>query len=120
MNYTEALQFIHSVTWMGSRPGLSRITELCRRMGNPEKDLHCIHIAGTNGKGSTAAYLTAVLREAGYRVGTFTSPYVRTFNERIAIDGKPVSNYLLYSAAITASMTFATASVFTVSIRPLS
>ena len=98
MNYTEALQFIHSVTWMGSRPGLSRITELCRRMGNPEKGLRCIHIAGTNGKGSTAAYLTAVLRAAGYRVGTFTSPYVRTFNERIAIDGRPVSNYLLTKA----------------------
>lgn len=98
MTYTEALQFIHSVSWMGSRPGLSRITELCRRMGNPERDLRCIHIAGTNGKGSTAAYLTAVLRAAGYRVGTFTSPYVRTFNERIAIDGVPVSNYLLTKA----------------------
>lgn len=98
MTYTEALQFIHSVSWRGSMPGLSRITELCRRMGNPEKDLRCIHIAGTNGKGSTAAYLTAVLRAAGYTVGTFTSPYVRTFNERIAIDGKPVSNYLLTKA----------------------
>lgn len=98
MTYTEALQFIHSVSWMGSRPGLSRITELCRRMGDPQKGLRCIHIAGTNGKGSTAAYLTAVLRAAGYTVGTFTSPYVRTFNERIAVDGKPVSNYLLTKA----------------------
>ena len=98
MTYTEALQFIHSVSWMGSRPGLSRITELCRRMGDPQKDLRCIHIAGTNGKGSTAAYLTAILRAAGYTVGTFTSPYVRTFNERIAIDGRPVSNYLLTKA----------------------
>ena len=98
MTYTEAVQFIHSVSWMGSRPGLSRITELCRRMGDPQKDLRCIHIAGTNGKGSTAAYLTAVLRAAGYRVGTFTSPYVRTFTERIAIDGSPVSNYLLAKA----------------------
>jgi len=98
MTYTEALQFIHSVSWRGSMPGLSRITELCRRMGDPQRSLHCIHIAGTNGKGSTAAYLTAVLRAAGYKVGTFTSPYVRTFNERIAIDGKPVSNYLLAKA----------------------
>ena len=86
MTYTKALEYIHSVSWKGSVPGLSRIEELCRRMGNPEKDLRCIHIGGTNGKGSTAAYLTAVLRAAGYRVGTFTSPYVRTFNERIAID----------------------------------
>ena len=98
MNYTQALEYIHSVSWKGSVPGLSRIEELCRRMGNPEKGLRCIHIGGTNGKGSTAAYLSAVLRAAGYRVGTFTSPYVRTFNERIAIDQKPVSNYLLTKA----------------------
>lgn len=98
MNYTEALEYIHSVTWRGSIPGLSRIEELSRRMGNPEKGMKCIHIGGTNGKGSTSAYLTSVLRAAGYRVGTFTSPYVRTFNERIAIDGEPVSNYMLASA----------------------
>ena len=98
MNYTQALEYIHSVSWRGSVPGLSRIRELCERMGHPEKGLRCIHIAGTNGKGSTAAYLTSILRAAGYRVGTFTSPYVRTFNERIAIDGRPVSNYLLAKA----------------------
>ena len=67
-------------------------------MGNPQKGLKCIHIGGTNGKGSTSAYLTAVLMAAGYKVGTFTSPYVRTFNERIAINGKPVSNYMLAAA----------------------
>lgn len=98
MTYTEAIEYIHSVTWRGSIPGLSRIEELLRRMGNPEKGLRCIHIGGTNGKGSTSAYLTGILREAGYKVGTFTSPYVRTFNERIAIDGEPVSNYLLAKA----------------------
>ena len=98
MNYTQALEYIHSVSWRGSVPGLSRIRELCERMGHPEKGLRCIHIAGTNGKGSTAAYLTSILRAAGYRVGTCTSPYVRTFNERIAIDGRPVSNYLLAKA----------------------
>ena len=98
MTYTEALEYIHSVTWRGSIPGLSRIEELSRRMGNPEKGLKFIHIGGTNGKGSTSAYLTAVLMAAGYTVGTFTSPYVRTFNERIAVNGKPVSNYMLASA----------------------
>ncbi len=98
MTYTQAIEYIHSVSWRGSVPGLSRIEELCARMGNPEKDLKCIHIGGTNGKGSTSAYLTSVLRAAGYRVGTFTSPYVRTFNERIAIDGEPVSNYMLAKA----------------------
>lgn len=79
-------------------PGLSRIQELCARMGNPERGLRFIHIAGTNGKGSTAAYLSSVLRAAGYRTGAFTSPYVKTFNERISIDGRPVSNALLAAA----------------------
>ena len=98
MTYTQAIEYIHSVSWRGSIPGLSRIEELCKRMGNPEKGLRCIHVGGTNGKGCTCAYLTHILKEAGYTVGTFTSPYVRTFNERIAIDGKPVSNYLLAKA----------------------
>lgn len=98
MNYTEALEYIHSVSWKGSVPGLSRITELCRRMGNPEKGLSFIHVGGTNGKGSTSSYLTHILTAAGYTVGSFTSPYVRTFNERIAINGAPVSNYMLTKA----------------------
>ena len=98
MNYTEALQYIHSVSWKGSVPGLSRIRALCAAMGNPERDLSVIHVAGTNGKGSVTAFLSTILHEAGYRVGSFTSPYVRTFNERIAIDGVPVSNDLLARA----------------------
>lgn len=101
MTYREAIEYVHSVSWRGSVPGLSRITELCDRLGHPERALRVIHIAGTNGKGSTAALLTSVLRAAGYRVGTFTSPYVRTFNERIAIDGEPVSDYLLAKAVET-------------------
>lgn len=95
MTYSEAIEYIHSVSWKGSVPGLSRITALCEMLGNPEKDLKCIHIGGTNGKGSTSAYLTSVLWAAGYKVGTFTSPYVRTFNERIAVNGIPVSDELL-------------------------
>ena len=101
MTYTEALKYIHSVSWRGSVPGLSRIQALCDAMGNPERDLRIVHVAGTNGKGSTVAYLSAILRRAGLRVGSFTSPYVRTFNERIAIDGKPVTNYMLASATET-------------------
>ena len=101
MTYTEALQYIHSVSWRGSVPGLSRIQALCDAMGNPERELRVVHVAGTNGKGSTVAYLSSILRAAGYRVGSFTSPYVRTFNERIAVDGKPVSNYMLASATET-------------------
>ena len=101
MTYTEALNYIHSVSWRGSVPGLSRIQALCDAMGNPERDLRVVHVAGTNGKGSTVAYLSSVLHAAGYRVGSFTSPYVRTFNERIAIDGKPVTDYMLASATET-------------------
>ena len=92
MTYEETIAYIHSVNWRGSRPGLSRITELLAALGNPEKSLRCVHIAGTNGKGSTSAMLDSILREAGYKVGTFTSPYIETFNERIMYDGKPIGD----------------------------
>ena len=95
VTYSKAIEYIHSVSWKGSVPGLSRISELCRLLGSPEKSLRCIHIGGTNGKGSTSSYLTSILLAAGYKVGTFTSPYVRVFNERIAINGEPVSDELL-------------------------
>lgn len=74
MNVTEALTYIHSVCWKGSIPGLSRTKELLARMGNPEKRLRFVHIAGTNGKGSTAAMIASVLQKAGYRTGLYTSP----------------------------------------------
>ena len=92
MTYEEALEYIHSVSWTGCRPGLDRITELCEKMGNPQDSLRFIHIAGTNGKGSTASMLTSILRKAGYRVGTFTSPFVEFFNERIMLDGENISD----------------------------
>ena len=92
MTYEEALEYIHSVSWTGCRPGLDRITELCEKMGNPQDSLRFIHIAGTNGKGSTASMLTSILRKAGYRVGTFTSPFVEFFNERIMLDGENIPN----------------------------
>ena len=65
MTYREALDYIHSVNWRGSRPGLSRITELLFKLGDPQKSLRCIHIGGTNGKGSTSAMLDSILRSAG-------------------------------------------------------
>ncbi len=98
LNYTEALAYIHSVSWMGSRPGLSRITELCAAMGDPQKGMKFIHVTGTNGKGSTCAMTESILRSAGYRTGLFTSPYVRDFCERIMINGKPVSHEVLAKA----------------------
>ena len=92
MTYEETIAYIHSVNWRGSRPGLERITELLDKLGNPQKSLRCVHIAGTNGKGSTSAMLDSILREAGYKVGLFTSPYIETFNERVMYDGKPIDN----------------------------
>ncbi len=98
MTYKEAVEYIHSVTWKGSRPGLERITELCSLLGNPERELRFIHVAGTNGKGSTCRMLSEILTRAGHRVGLFTSPYIERFNERIMLDGRDIENEELASA----------------------
>jgi len=90
MNYKEALEYIHSIDWRGSRPGLTRIVELMELLGNPQDQLRFVHVAGTNGKGSTCAMLSSILREAGYKTGLFTSPYIRYFNERMSINGEPI------------------------------
>ena len=90
MTYQEALDYIHAVHWQGHRPGLERIRTLCGLLGDPQKDLRFVHVAGTNGKGSTAAMLDSCLRQAGYKVGLFTSPYILRFNERIQVDGAPI------------------------------
>ncbi len=92
MNYEEALNYIHSVCWKGSVPGLGRTQELLLRMGNPEKKLKYVHIAGTNGKGSTASMTASILRKAGYRVGLYTSPFIFRFNERMAVDGVEIAD----------------------------
>lgn len=91
MNYCEALDFIHSVSWKGSVLGLERISELCEKLGNPQNSLRFVHVAGTNGKGSFCAMLESVLRASGLHTGLFTSPYIRSFNERICFDGSPIS-----------------------------
>ena len=92
MNRDQAVSYVHSLGKFGSRPGLSRITELCRRLGDPQDKLRFVHVAGTNGKGSVSAMITSVLRAAGMRVGTYTSPYILRFNERIAVDGEPIGD----------------------------
>ena len=92
MNVSEALSYIHSVCWKGSIPGLSRTRELLAKMGNPEKKLRFVHIAGTNGKGSTAAMLAAILRQAGYVTGLYTSPYIIKFHERMQVNGEMISD----------------------------
>lgn len=92
MNYDEALTYIHGVSNFFCKPGLDRIKELCAGLGNPQKDLKFIHVAGTNGKGSVCSMLDSVLRKAGYKVGLYTSPYVLKFNERIRVGGEMISN----------------------------
>ena len=76
MDYNETLQYIHSVNNYFCKPGLERISELCSFLGNPQDKLRFVHVAGTNGKGSFCAMLTSILKSAGYRVGTYTSPYI--------------------------------------------
>ena len=92
MTVNEAIEYIHSNFWKGSVPGLGRTQELVRRIGNPEKKLKFVHIAGTNGKGSTAAMTASILRKAGYRTGLYTSPYIYRFHERMQIDGEQISD----------------------------
>ncbi|MBE5808056.1 MAG: bifunctional folylpolyglutamate synthase/dihydrofolate synthase [Clostridiales bacterium] len=92
MNYDESIEYIHSVYWKGTKLGLERIKALLEAIGHPESKLKFIHIAGTNGKGSTAAMLSSMLVQAGYRTGLYTSPYIVRFNERMQIDGVPISD----------------------------
>ncbi len=95
MNYTEALEYIHSINWTFCKPGLERIGELCAALGNPQRKLRFVHVAGTNGKGSFCSMLESVLRHAGYKVGLYTSPYIKVFNERMRVDGENISDEAL-------------------------
>lgn len=90
MNYQEALDYIHSNFWGGSKPGLERTRELLSLIGDPQNKLEFIHVAGTNGKGSFCAMLSSILVEEGLRVGTYTSPYILSFNERMKICGRDI------------------------------
>lgn len=90
MKIEEAINWIHSRLPFGSRPGLDRVEALLKVVGHPEEKVKTIHIAGTNGKGSTVTYLRYLLEEAGLTVGTFTSPYIESFNERISINGQGI------------------------------
>lgn len=90
MNYEESVGYIHSLGMHSGTPGLDRIRKLLDALGNPQRDLRFVHIAGTNGKGSTSAMLDSILRAAGYRTGLYTSPFIRVFNERIRWDGENI------------------------------
>ncbi|QAY65156.1 bifunctional folylpolyglutamate synthase/dihydrofolate synthase [Paenibacillus protaetiae] len=100
-SYSEAVDWITSLVPFGIRPGLDRIELLMEKLGNPHRRLKFIHIAGTNGKGSTCAYLTSVLLEAGYDVGTFTSPYITKFTDRFQYNGANIDEHTLLKLANT-------------------
>ena len=85
------VEYINEPRWRASRPGLGRIVALMERLGNPQNSLRFVHVAGTNGKGSTCAYIASVLQAAGYKVGLFTSPYIETFEERIRVNGNNIA-----------------------------
>lgn len=90
MDYNEALAYINDKNKFGSRLGLDSIKELMNNLNNPQDNLKFIHLAGTNGKGSTSSYLSNILQVAGYKVGLFTSPYLERFNERFQINGQDI------------------------------
>lgn len=95
MTGEEAIAYIHAFRWQQHSPGLRRIRTLLAALGDPQRTLKFVHVAGTNGKGSTCACIAAVLQAAGYRVGLNTSPYLLRFNERIRVNGELISDEAL-------------------------
>lgn len=92
MNYEEALAFVHGRPRLRKAPTLKRMQQFLTELGNPQTKIQAVHVAGTNGKGSTIAFLTSLLGQEGRQVGTFTSPFITRFNERIAVNGQPISD----------------------------
>jgi len=92
MNYQEAVEFIHSIPWANKKLGLDRIANLLAVMGDPQKHLKFIHVAGTNGKGSICEMTARILEEAGYTVGVFVSPFIHRFNERMQVNHHQISD----------------------------
>lgn len=91
MKYNETLNYIHSLGAFSHNASLDRITYVCNKLNNPQNNFKAIHVAGTNGKGSTCAFVSSVLKEAGYKVGAFVSPFITNFCERIQINGEYIS-----------------------------
>ena len=98
MNYSQTLEYLFTslptfqqVGAAAYKPGLERITDFCRKLGNPQRSYFVIHIAGTNGKGSVSNMLASVLQQAGYQVGLYTSPHLTDFRERIRVNGEMIS-----------------------------
>ena len=96
----DAIEYINTPRWLTSRLGLERIRELLDRLGRPQDRLKFVHVAGTNGKGSTCAFTASILAEVGFKTGLFTSPYVETFHERIRVNGCNISDEDLTAATL--------------------
>src|SRR3989338_6919546 len=92
MDYKKVLEVLYSLDVKKWTLGLERIESLLKKLGNPEKNLKCIHVAGTNGKGSVCAMIHSILIDAGYKVGMYTSPHLKKFNERIRINDKLITD----------------------------
>lgn len=97
-DYTTCLNAMYGLRRFGIKLGLSTIRRILKELGNPQDHFACIHVAGTNGKGSIASGIASILKAAGYRTGLYTSPHLVTFNERISIDGRHISNARVVAA----------------------
>lgn len=91
MTYEQAMEYMDDLQSYGSVPGLTSIINLCEKLGNPQERLKFVHIAGTNGKGSTLAFISEILKEAGYRVGRYISPTIFEYRERIQVNGRMIT-----------------------------
>jgi len=99
LQYRETIEHLYGLKRLGIRPGLASIEGVLRILGHPERYLRAVHVAGTNGKGSTSAMIASVLKESGYRTGLFTSPHLTRLNERISISGADISDEALLPLA---------------------
>lgn len=91
-NGQQAVEYIHSFSWMGSRPGLERTVALLDAIGNPERELKFVHVVGTNGKGSTSSMVASMLRAGGKCTGLYTSPFIHRFHERMMVNGQEITD----------------------------
>src|SRR4051812_28109943 len=105
MTYQETLAYIYALGRFGMKPGLERITRILKSLGNPQDAFAAVHLVGTNGKGSTASFLSSILQAGNHRTGLFTSPHLISFTERMRINGEeiPESAVLRLTEAVMAA-----------------
>lgn len=108
MNFEQTVNYIENSMRFGCRPGLERTAGLLELLGNPHRKIKCVHIAGTNGKGSTTAIISNILKSAGYKVGTYTSPHLYKMTERMVVGGVQISeeNFVKYAEKVIDKMKF--------------